>query len=279
LEKRPRKFNSWVSNRAAEEYQADLLFFDDLRQRETVQEGARTRHPRRCRCRVDAQERRRPVSGPKLVIGANGFLGSHVTRQLVAAGHDVRAMVREGANTIGIDDLNTQRFVGDIWDNDTVAEAMTGCEDVYYCVVDTRGYLSDPAPLYRTNVDGTVWAIRAAVPAMLEAGGGDIVIIASVAGLRGGGNEAVYAASKFAQVGLAGAIDRELRQSGIRVTALCPAAVSTEFAIGRGRTEGDAWLDDVLQPEDLAAAVTTVLRQPRRMRTTQWSMWAMTEGS
>ena len=43
LEKRPRKFNSWVSNRAAEEYQADLFFFDDLRQREKVQEGARTR--------------------------------------------------------------------------------------------------------------------------------------------------------------------------------------------------------------------------------------------
>ena len=95
------------------------------------------------------------MSGPKLVIGANGFLGSHVTRQLVSAGHDVRAMVREGANTIGIDDLNTHRFVGDIWDNDTLAEAMTGCEDVYYCVVDTRGYLIDPAPLYRTNVDGT----------------------------------------------------------------------------------------------------------------------------
>ena len=43
LEKRPRKFNSWVPNRAAEEYQADLFFFDDLRQREKVQEGARTR--------------------------------------------------------------------------------------------------------------------------------------------------------------------------------------------------------------------------------------------
>lgn len=95
------------------------------------------------------------MSGPKLVIGANGFLGSHVTRQLVSAGHDVRAMVREGATTTGIDDLNTHRFVGDIWDNDTLADAMTGCEDVYYCVVDTRGYLIDPAPLYRTNVDGT----------------------------------------------------------------------------------------------------------------------------
>ena len=43
LEKRPRKFNSWVANRAAEEYQADLFFFDDLRQREKVKEGDATR--------------------------------------------------------------------------------------------------------------------------------------------------------------------------------------------------------------------------------------------
>ncbi|MCV7221077.1 NAD-dependent epimerase/dehydratase family protein [Mycolicibacterium elephantis] len=92
---------------------------------------------------------------PKLVIGANGFLGSHVTRLLVGDGHQVRAMVRPTANTIGIDDLPVQRFLGDIWDNDTLAEAMAGCDDVYYCVVDTRGWLRDPAPLFHTNVDGT----------------------------------------------------------------------------------------------------------------------------
>jgi hypothetical protein len=39
LEKRRRKFNSWVANRAAEEYQADLFFFDDVRQRDNVKEG------------------------------------------------------------------------------------------------------------------------------------------------------------------------------------------------------------------------------------------------
>lgn len=94
-------------------------------------------------------------SAPKLVIGANGFLGSHVTRLLVGDGHQVRAMVRPTANTTGIDDLPVQRFLGDIWDNDTLAEAMDGCDDVYYCVVDTRGWLRDPAPLFHTNVDGT----------------------------------------------------------------------------------------------------------------------------
>ncbi len=92
---------------------------------------------------------------PKLVIGANGFLGSHVLRQLVDAGHEVRAMVRPGANTIGIDDLSGERFLGDVFDKDMLRAAMDECDDVYYCVVDTRGWLRDPAPLFRTNVDGT----------------------------------------------------------------------------------------------------------------------------
>jgi dihydroflavonol-4-reductase len=90
-----------------------------------------------------------------LVIGANGYLGSHVTRQLVADGQDVRVMVRPKATTVGIDDLKVTRFLGDIWDDDVLREAMTGCDVVYYCVVDTRGWLRDPAPLFHTNVDGT----------------------------------------------------------------------------------------------------------------------------
>jgi nucleoside-diphosphate-sugar epimerase len=95
------------------------------------------------------------MSAPKLVIGANGFLGSHVTRQLVATGADVRAMVREGANTRSIDDLDVTRFHGDVFDTATVRQAMDGCDEVYYCVVDTRAWLQDPAPLFRTNVDGS----------------------------------------------------------------------------------------------------------------------------
>lgn len=93
-------------------------------------------------------------SAPKLVIGANGFLGSHVTRQLVADGCEVRAMVRPSANTRAIDDLPLTRLHGDVFDTATLRAAMDGCDDVYYCVVDTRAWLRDPAPLFRTNVDG-----------------------------------------------------------------------------------------------------------------------------
>ena len=103
-----------------------------------------------------------------LVIGANGYLGSHVTRQLVDDGQDVRVMVRDGANTIGIDDLKTTRFVGDIWNDDVLREAMAGCDVVYYCVVDTRGWLKDPAPLFHTNVEGTRNVLEVAKDAGLQ---------------------------------------------------------------------------------------------------------------
>lgn len=128
-----------------------------------------------------------------------------------------------------------------------------------------------------TNVAGTVWPIRAAVPRFFEAGGGDIVIVASVAGLRGAGDEAVYAATKFAQVGLAGGLDRELRDRNIRVTAICPGGVATEFAMGAGRTPDMPGLDEMLRPEDVAAAVVTVLQQPRSMRSLVWSMRSIHE--
>jgi 3-oxoacyl-[acyl-carrier protein] reductase len=135
------------------------------------------------------------------------------------------------------------------------------------------------ATMLDTNIAGTVWPIRAAVPEMLKAGKGDIVIVASVAGFRGGADEAVYAATKFAQVGLAGGLDRELREYGIRVTTIGPAGTSTEFAMGMGRTEETPELRTYLKPEDIAFAIRTVLEQPRRLRTQYWTLWSMAQGS
>ena len=58
------------------------------------------------------------------------------------------------ANTRSIDDLEVTRFHGDVFDTATVRQAMDGCDEVYYCVVDTRAWLQDPSPLFRTNVEG-----------------------------------------------------------------------------------------------------------------------------
>ncbi|KLO36071.1 NAD-dependent dehydratase [Mycobacterium nebraskense] len=108
------------------------------------------------------------VSGKKLVIGASGFLGSHVTRQLVAAGADVRVMLRHTSSTKGIDELDVERCYGDVFDDEALRTAMAGCDVVYYCVVDARMWLRDPAPLFRTNVEGLRHVLDAALDADLR---------------------------------------------------------------------------------------------------------------
>ncbi|MDG4668603.1 NAD-dependent epimerase/dehydratase family protein [Mycobacterium sp. 236(2023)] len=95
------------------------------------------------------------MAGTKLVIGASGFLGSHVTKQLIARGHaDVRVLIRTTSSTLGIDGLPVDIRYGDIFDTQALRDAMAGCDVVYYCVVDARPWLRDPGPMWRTNVDG-----------------------------------------------------------------------------------------------------------------------------
>lgn len=108
------------------------------------------------------------MPGKKLVIGASGFLGSHVTRQLVESGEDVRVMLRKTSSTRGIDDLDVQRCYGDVFDADAVRAAMAGCDVVFYCVVDARIWLRDPAPLFATNVEGLRHVLDVAVAAGLR---------------------------------------------------------------------------------------------------------------
>jgi nucleoside-diphosphate-sugar epimerase len=103
-----------------------------------------------------------------LVMGASGNVGACVVRQLVAAGDDVRVLLRHSSSTVGIDGLDVQRYYGDIFDTDAVRAAMTGCEVVFYCVVDTRAHLADPGPLFTTNVEGLRNVLEVAVDAGLS---------------------------------------------------------------------------------------------------------------
>ena len=103
-----------------------------------------------------------------LVMGASGFLGSHVVKELVAAGRDVRIMVRASSDTRAIDHLPLERVVGGPGDAGAVAAAMAGCDSVFYCIVDTRAWLRDPAPLYATNVDGLRAVLDVALTFPLE---------------------------------------------------------------------------------------------------------------
>ena len=130
------------------------------------------------------------------------------------------------------------------------------------------------------NVKGTLWLARAAVRQFRAQGdGGDIVIIGSVAGLLiGGGKEAVYAATKGAQINFGTALDRELREEGIRTTVIAPGGVNTPFAAADGRFgDGDPSQGPFMAPADIGGAVIYTLSQPRRMRTELWTMWSLAE--
>jgi nucleoside-diphosphate-sugar epimerase len=94
------------------------------------------------------------VRSKKLVLGASGFVGSHVTRQLVQRGEDVRVMLRTTSSTRALEGLDVERCYGDVFDHAALRGAMGGCDVVYHCVVDARSWLRDPAPLFQTNVEG-----------------------------------------------------------------------------------------------------------------------------
>lgn len=101
--------------------------------------------------------------GKAIVLGASGFLGSHVTRALVAAGRNVRIMTRPNSATSATDDLDIERVQGDALERESIARAFAGCDSAFHRIVDARAWLRHPAPLYRVNVDGLVNAMDAAL--------------------------------------------------------------------------------------------------------------------
>ncbi len=128
-----------------------------------------------------------------------------------------------------------------------------------------------------SNVRSTFLFTRYTVPVMIKQASGTILMISSMAGVYGFPGEAVYCATKFAQVGFAQALDKELRPHGIKVGAICPGGVKTEFALGKGRTEQCVATSGMLDPEDVAGAILMACTQSPRSRIIEVQMRTMDE--
>ena len=145
----------------------------------------------------------------------------------------------------------------------------------YKNLIDTSAEEYDD--LMDTNVRSTFLFTRHTVPVMLQQKQGTILMISSMAGVYGFAGEAVYCATKFAQVGFAQALDKELRPQGIKVGVICPGGVKTEFALGRGRTEESVGQSAMLEPEDVAGAVLLACKQSPGARIIEIQMRTMAE--
>ena len=232
-----------------------------------------------------------------VVTGAGGGIGGATARLALEAGARVVAGdLREDAVSPLLDEFGESRVVLSIGDvrQEATGEALVAAGVSAFGRVDSvvanagvgfyGGLLEIDAEqiglMIDVNLKGTIWLSRAAVRQFRSQGdGGDIVVIGSVAGLLiGGGKEAVYAATKAAQINLGTAMDRELRDEGIRTTVIAPAGVNTPFAAADGRFgDGDPARGPFMEPSDIAGAVLYTLGQPRRMRTELWTMWSLAE--
>ena len=103
-----------------------------------------------------------------LVTGAAGFLGSHVTRQLVARGDAVRVLMRPSSNNRAISDLPLEYVTGDLRDGASLERAMSGVKRVFHVAADYRLWAKNPQEIYDSNVGGTKNLLAAAKSAGIE---------------------------------------------------------------------------------------------------------------
>src|SRR5258708_24834376 len=207
-----------------------------------------------------------------LITGASAGIGRACAIALAGEGARLGAVAgrRKGVEEVKkkMDAQGGEAVVvtGDVRDEETATKAVQaainafGRIDIlinnagtgnYKNLVDTSA--EDYDVLMDTNVRSTFLFTRHTVPVMVRQQSGTILMISSMAGVYGFGGEAVYCMTKFAQVGFAQALDRELRNQGIKVGAICPGGVKTEFALGKGRTEQAVAQSNMLDPEDVAA--------------------------
>ncbi len=231
-----------------------------------------------------------------LITGASAGIGAAIARRFMREGADLVVVARRVARLEALAEQAQQlgrvcRFViGDVREEETADRAMQatlehfGKLDILVNNVGVGVYkqLEETSPddydtMMDSNMRSTFLFTRYAVPVLTRQGSGVIINVSSMAGVMGFPGEAVYCATKFAQVGFTQALDRELRPRGIKVGVLCPGGVKTEFAIGTGRTEEGVATSEMLEAEDVAEAALLMASQSAGSRIMEIRMRPMVE--
>lgn len=206
-----------------------------------------------------------------LVTGGASGIGAAAVRRLVAAGAVVAVSDRDetGARAVAAE-VGGLALPGDVADPDVLSRAVDVAEDTFGRLdivllnagitagqsgvegLDLAGYRR----IMGVNVDHVVFGLTAAVPALRRAGGGNVVVTASLAGLVPMPGDALYTLTKHAVVGYVRAAAPTLAADGIRVNAVCPGFADTPLIAGARAQFGDFPL---LTAEEVVDAVVAVL--------------------
>jgi short-subunit dehydrogenase len=213
-----------------------------------------------------------------LVTGASRGIGAAVAVAAAAKGGRVALVARTRSD---LDDVLGKLggrgavAVADVGDPDALAAAVVSLEaelgpiDVVVANAGIGGYgpfadisFEEMERLVRVNVLGTMYVIRTVLPGMIARRSGHVVTIGSIAGRIGSPFEAVYAATKFAGVGLTEALAVEVEPYGVSVSLVNPGVVATDFGEARGHPY-DRERPKPISAEAVAAAVIDAIEHDR----------------
>ena len=133
--------------------------------------------------------------------------------------------------------------------------------------------VSEWSNIIQTNVMGTYYVTKVVLPHLLKQDEGDIINIASTAGLNGNANTSAYSASKFAVIGMSESLMKEVRKDNIRVSTYTPSTFESDMSIEAGVVAKGS-TENVLQTQDIAELIVASLKLPRRALLKSVSIWS-----
>jgi len=229
------------------------------------------------------------------VTGASAGIGAATARALSAAGARVvlAARRKERLDALAAELEGASAVQLDVTDHEAVARALEPF-DVDLLVAGAglalgteplqAGNPADWSHVVDVNVKGVLYAVRAALPRMIERGRGDVVFLGSVAGRQVYPGGAVYNATKYALQGLYQALRLDAAGTGVRLTTVDPAMVETDFSLVRFR--GDVQRARAvyrgmtpLSPADVADAVVWAVTRPPHVNVGEIVLWPTDQAS